>query len=130
MSRAPQKPWPIATPEQARALRRKRIWNVGDLALYLGKSPEATRARLEPIDREVHGMLLKRIGGSVGWEFAVVTLAKAWPELFEPIESLEIRVEALEDGQDTLRAEHRQIASQVGQNTRDVAKMRAKSRAA
>jgi len=56
--------------------------------------------------------------------FCVATLAKLDPDLFEPIESLEVRVDDVEERLGEVRNDLRRSIFQVGNNTRDIAKIR------
>lgn len=105
-------------------LRKKRVWTVADFALhaYADDSPAAClRARrlLKRLD-EKHGgaLLVPSKGTNREYTFAPATLARLEPDLFAPIESLEVRFDALEEDVGELRADQRRIVSQVGANTR------------
>lgn len=118
-----------ATLEEQRELRRKPVWSVADFAFYSHVTPKVARSRLRTYDRQLGGLLIMRRGVDAGWwEISAAKLAKLG--LFEPIDSLVIRVEALEDVVDQLATTDRRIAGQVGQNTRDIAKMRSRTRVA
>lgn len=110
-----------------RPLRKKRIWTVADFADFAGwHFLRARRFLIRMNDRHGGKLFLPRGGTNRPYEFYVATLAKLEPDLFEPIESLEMRVEELEESVSESRADQRRIASQVGQNTRDIARMRAR----
>jgi TolA-binding protein len=55
---------------------------------------------------------------------------KLHPELFDRIESLEGRVEDLEEELSETRAHQKRIVSQVGQNTRDIDRLKQRRPAA
>lgn len=107
------------------ALRRKRIWTVTDFAAFLGEGVSKWQARemLKRWDRESGGrLLMKTEGVNRLFRFAPSVLVKLHPEIFDRVESLEIRVEELEEGLGELRAHTKRIVGQVGQNTRSIAK--------
>ena len=60
----------------------------------------------------------------------VAALAKVKPEIFERVDSLEARVDSLEEQMSERVLRERQIASQVGQNTREIGKLQRRPRAA
>lgn len=110
--------------------RKKRVWSVQDFARHAyGEDDEAAcrRARrfLMRLDaKHEHKLLLRTSGANRGYSFMPATLARLEPDLFEPVESLEFRVEAVEEKLDELTANERMIVSQVKQNSRDIAVMR------
>lgn len=100
-------------------LRKKRIWTVTDFATFMGVSSKSARAILKRLDREVGGMLLRKSEGKKPeYTFFPAMLAKAKPEVFERLETIESRVDEIEAEIETLRREQRMIVSQVGSNTR------------
>lgn len=112
-------------------LRRKRIWNVADFAEFTGLSHKAAKSRLKTYNDAMSGMLLiPSRGANREYTFIVAQLAKAFPDLFESIESLEMRVDEVEDAVDDLRMQHRIVVNAVGQMTRDIAKIRTARKAA
>jgi hypothetical protein len=112
-------------------LRKKRVWNVADFAAHAGWHFLKARRFLLKIDKKHGGKLfLPRNGPTSPYEFCVATLAKLEADLFEPIESLEVRVEELEERVGQHDADIRRTALQVGSNTRDIAKMRTSRSAA
>lgn len=109
----------------------KRVWDVADFADHLGEGFEGPqghrRARrlLKRLD-EKHGgkLLIPSKGANREYTFLVATLARLEHELFEPVESLELRLEAVEERVDELSVDQRRIAAQTGHNTREIARMR------
>ena len=57
-------------------------------------------------------------------------LARLEADLFTAVESLDFRIEELEEALDAEREDERAIVAQVKQNSRDIAHMRARSRPA
>lgn len=111
----------------ASTVRRKRVWTVADFAEFLGIPPSTAKALLLRLDEELNGTLLIRSAGvNRRYQFFPALLAKAKPEIFERVESLEARVEQLADAQDALRTSQTMIAQQVGHNTRDIARLKAR----
>lgn len=117
--------------DHTKALLRKRLWTPADLGEWLGISSRAARSLLKRLHVESGGMLIMMSKGrKPEYTFFAATLAKVKPEIFERIESLEVRIVALEDAFDDLRTRETKIVSQVGQNSRDIARMRRRPRAA
>lgn len=113
------------------SVKRKRVWNVRDFAAHLGISTKAARTLLKRLNDELDGGLLMTTGGKKPeYTFFPARLARDKPEIFEWFESLESRVDELEEGLGDVKAAQRRIVAQVGQNTRDVAKIRSRGRAA
>lgn len=107
------------------ALRRKRLWTAADFAAFLGDdvSPRQARELLKRWDAESGGkLLMPSTGTNRLFRFAPAMLMKLHPEIFERIESLEFRVEELEEGLSDMRASQKRIVAQVGQNSRDISK--------
>jgi hypothetical protein len=104
------------------------VWTVGDFAKFCGVTPHIARRMLADFDREMGGALLSARTGSVGWTFIPAQLRKhpRAKHLFEPLGSVEKRLDDLEEAENRNQIEHRQIASAVGQNTRDIIKLRAR----
>ena len=121
--------------------RKKRVWSAADFAEHVfGEKTDAARRRavreLKRLDAK-HGNKLLRAstGKNRRFTFLPAMLYRLEPALFEAIESLEERVAELEERAD-LTDEHfedasrnlRRVAVQVGQNTRDIAKLRSARR--
>ncbi len=112
------------------ALRKKRVWSVADFALhaYGESSPAAClRARrfLKRLDAKHDGELLQPSKGTNReYTFMPATLARLEPDLFEPIESLEVKLDALEEDVGELRADQRRIVMQTGANTREIQRLK------
>ncbi len=114
------------TLDERKALRRKALWRVSDFADYIGVSPERARRALIRYNAELGGLLLRPTKGeNRGYTFYWASLAKHDPDAFldDPIET-QGRVDALEDLVGEMRHAQRIVASQTGQNTRDIAKLR------
>lgn len=112
------------------APRKKRMWSVRDFARHAyGEDDEAAcrRARrfLVKLNAKSGGDLLMPTSGSNrGFTLIVAKIWKLMPDLFQPIDSLEFRIEALEEQQEEAKANERCIVAQVKQNSRDIAAMR------
>ncbi len=110
---------------------KKRLWTVSDFAAWVGISRKCALALLKQLNTETGGMLLRTSGGKrPAYTFFVASLAKAKPEVFERIEGLETRVDRLEEQMDDRVSRERLIASQVGANTRDIVRLKARRPAA
>lgn len=98
------------------------------VAELLGWSRRRTVRYLEKVDGEVHGMLLIKRGTGPGRRYWVTkaALRRALPDLFECVENLTTRVEALEDAQKTEIARLNTIAVHLGTVTRDVSCLKIK----
>ena len=117
--------------------RKKRVWSVAEFALFvLSDDSKAACKRalrmLNRLDVKHDGAVLHRDAGK--YYVYPATLARLEADLFAPIESLEFRVEALEElteeGLERLSADNRCLAAQTAQNTRDISKLRSRGRAA
>lgn len=112
--------------------RKRRIWSCATFALhaYGTDSPAArTRARrfLLRLDARHGGrLLIPSEGCNRRWTFYAATLFSLEPDLAAPVESLEFRLDAAEEALDELGSNLRATADQVRQNSRDVARVRAK----
>lgn len=114
----------------AERLRKKRLWNVRDFAEWIGIPRKSALALLKQLDKETGGMLLRTGSGKrPTYTFLVGALARAKPEIFERVASLEGRVEQLEEHMAERVRRERMLAVQTGENTREIAKM-ARRRAA
>lgn len=105
------------------ALRRKRLWTASDFADFLGEGITARQARaiLKRWDEESGGkLLIPSTGANRLFRFIPAMLMKMHPEIFDRVESLEGRVEDLEEQLGETRAHQKRIVAQVGQNTRDI----------
>lgn len=111
-------------------LTRKTVWTVAEFAEYTGLSIGQARRRLKVYDDALHGMLLKKIGGPRGWEFRPAALAKHDPEIFERLDTVEIRLDEAEERLETGERQLAAMISQTARNTNDIAKMRRGARAA
>lgn len=117
--------------------RKLRVWNASLFALHAyGDDGDAARRRalrvLKRIDAKHAGaLLIPTLGTNREFTFYAATLARLEPDLFTAVESLEFRLDAVEEAIDEMRANERAIVSQMGQNARDIVKLRAsKTRAA
>lgn len=112
-------------------LRKKRLWNVADFAAWVGISHKQALTLLKQLNAETGGMLLRTgTGKRPEYTFFVAALAKVKPEVFERVDSLESRVDALEEHMTERVTRERQMASQIGQNTRDIVRLKAARKAA
>lgn len=117
--------------------RKRRLWTVADFALFV--LDDDSRAACRRAKRLLVRLNEKHDRTILHWDgrkfvFFPATLARLEADLFAPIESIEFRLEALEamaeEGIERLSAEHRQIASQTAQNTREIARLKSRGRAA
>lgn len=116
----------ITTPEIRKALRRKPRWTVADFASYMGLSHKQAREMLKRYNEALGGMLLRTTAGANrGYTLFWAALAKHDPDAFleDPIDQ-QRRIDVLEDGMSEAIAHQKIIVAQVGQNTRDIARMR------
>jgi len=112
-------------------LRKKRLWNVADFAAWVGISHKQALSLLKQLNAEAGGMLLRSgTGKKPEYTFFVAALAKVKPEIFERVDSLESRVDALEDQMEERVTRERQLAAAIGQNTRDIVKLARRPKAA
>ncbi|MGE0792470.1 MAG: hypothetical protein AB7S26_42740 [Sandaracinaceae bacterium] len=113
------------------APRKKRVWTVADFARHANLTHRPARRMLTRLNAKHGGrLLIPSAGANREYRFYPSTLARLEPDLFTPVESLEFRVEALEEELGAARADQKRIAAQVGKNTRDVAQLRFEWRAA
>ena len=99
--------------------RTKRLWTIADFAEHAGISVSQARRLLKRLDDELEGKLLLRSSGTNRrYTFVRAALARARPEYFAPVESLEERIDVLEELVAEVRRSQKIIATQVGQNTR------------
>lgn len=117
--------------------RRARVWTVADFVrhVYGGEPTPAKKLRarrwLLRLNRKHGGrLLIPSEGTNREYTLLPAMLARLEPELFKPIESLEFRVDELEEELSEVKATQRRTISQVGQNSRDIARMRTRSSAA
>lgn len=110
---------------ELRRIRRKRLWTVTDFATWMGITRKPAMALLRALDTELGGVLLRKSNGKKPeYSFVPALLAKAKPELFEKIVSLEIRVDEHDERIEALEGSSRRTISQVGYVTRCVEKLR------
>jgi hypothetical protein len=110
--------------------RKLRVWNASLFALHaFGDDGDAARRRalrvLKRIDAKHAGaLLIVTEGTNREFTFYPATLARLEPDLFTAVESLEYRIDAVEEAIDELKANERATVSQVLQVSRDIAKLR------
>lgn len=116
------------------ALRKKRVWTVADFAVHAfndDSDAACRRARRMLIRMNAkHGgaLLIPSEGTNRKYEFLRAVLARLEPDYFTPVESIELRLDTLEDEQGSLRADQRRIVGTVGQHTRDIEALKAQTR--
>lgn len=119
-------------------LRRKRFWDVHDFAEFIGESDKVARERLRTYNAQMNGMLLiPSAGTNRRYTFSPALLARAIDDgrlavaggLFESIDALEMRIDTLEDKVGDMHEAQRIVATQCGENTRDIARMKRRSAA-
>lgn len=107
-------------------LARKRVWTVADFAKHAwNDDSEAAclRARrfLKRLDAKHHGKLLvPSDGANRMFTFYPALLAKLEPDLFTPVQSIEFRLEVLEDEVSEVKRHQKVVVGQVGANTRRI----------
>ena len=105
--------------------RKKRVWTVADFAHHAGISPRQARRLLLRLDaKHKRKLLIPSTGTNRVYTLFPAVLARLEPDLFAPIESLEFRVEALEEDACTHARAQKMIASQVGANTREIERLK------
>ncbi len=110
--------------------RKQRIWNVAIFAMhaYNDDSESACLRARRYLKRlnEKHGgkLLIPSAGVNRAFTFHPATLARLEADLFTAVESLEFRVDELEEGLDAVREDQSAIVSQTRNNSRDIAQLR------
>ncbi len=118
------------TPTDRKALRRKALWRVSDLAAYMGASHKTAMGILQRYNAALGGKLLRPSRGSCRvYTFLWRPLAKHDPGLFldDPLNELE-RLDAVEDQSTDVFERVRMLTFQTGQNSRDIAKLKSSRR--
>lgn len=116
--------------------RKKRVWTVSDFALhaYNDDSAQACRRARRYLVRlnQKHGgqILLSTVGTNREYSFHPAILARLEPDLFTAIESLEFRLDAVEEDLGDIRATQRLTILQMGHNSRDIARLQSRRPAA
>ena len=111
--------------------RKKRVWTATDFALHAyDETTDAARRRalrlLKSLDAKHGGaLLISTTRTNREFTFYPAALARLEPDLFTAVESLEFRLDAVEESIDEMKANERDIVAQVRQNSRDVARLRA-----
>ncbi len=101
--------------------RKKRVWNVSDFAEHAQLSHGQAKRLLKKLDARHGGrLLIPSDGANREYTFYPAVLSRLEPDLFAPVESLEFRLEELEEKVDEQGANQKRIASQVGYLTRKV----------
>jgi hypothetical protein len=104
--------------------RKKRVWKVGDFATHAGISHRAARRLLLRLNaKHGGGLLTPSEGANREYTFLPSALARLEPDYFSPVESLEFRLEEVEEAVTTITAQHRRLAVQTGENTRQIAQL-------
>lgn len=111
-------------------LARKRVWSAADFARHAfsdDSDAACRRARrlLKKIDDRHNGRLLMS-APTGGFTFYPSVLVRLEPDLFTPIESLEFRLDTLEEDVAETRRATKMIATQTGANTRDISKLKSR----
>lgn len=108
-------------------LRRKRFWNVADFAEFAGLTHKVAKARLKTYNEQMNGMLLTPSRGTNReYTFLPSRLSRAIPDMFEPIDSVEFRVNDLEDKIEKMHHAQRIVAVQTGANTNEIERLKRK----
>lgn len=104
--------------------RKKRVWKVADFAEHAGIAHRAARRLLQRLDAKHGGRLLTPSEGTNReYTFLPAVLSRLEPDYFSPVESLEFRMEEVEEAVTTITAQHRRLAAQTGENTRQIAQL-------
>lgn len=116
------------------APRKVRVWTVAMFAKHAfndDRPPACRRARrlLKKIDKKHRGKLLVPTeGANREFTFMPAVLARLEPDLFTAVESIEFRLEAVEEEVGELRATQRRTIGQVGYLSREVTKLQRRPR--
>lgn len=103
------------------SLRKKRVWNVSDFAEHAQISHGQAKRLLKKLDTKHAGkLLMPSDGANREYTFYPAVLSRLEPDLFSPVESIEFRLEEIEEKVDEHGANQKRIASQVGYLTRKV----------
>lgn len=103
-------------------MKRKRLWTIADLAQHMGIPPRRARAFVRRLN-EKHGGKIVRYEGC-GYVIDRARLRRAMPDLFLEPNSLEMRVERIEEGIEEIKRLNAMIEAQLRMNIADVAKIR------
>lgn len=119
--------------------RKARVWSVADFARHVfgctGEPSPAQHLKARRMLRRLNAkhagaLLIPSAGTNRAYTFYPATLARLEPDLFTPVESLEFRLDGVEEELAELRVTQRRTVAQVGQNTRDIARLRTRPSAA
>lgn len=114
------------TPAERKALRRKSLWRVADLARYMGESQQVARRVLQRYNAALGGMLLRPSKGRCRvYTFLWRPLAAHDPGMFldDPLDA-QAKLDEVEDIARATQQAQRMIANQVGENSRDISRLK------
>ena len=110
------------SPDQRKALRRKSLWRVGDLAAYMGASHQIARRILQRYNAALGNTLLRPSKGRCRmYTFLWRPLAAHDPGMFldDPLDA-QAKLDEVDDIARATAQAQRLIANQVGQHTREI----------
>ena len=118
--------------------RRARVWATIDFARHLYGTPSPSRAQhlrarrmLRRLNAKHGGQLLTPSEGTNrGYTLCPSVLARLEPDLFTPVESLEFRIEELEDVADRQTEQIQALALRTTEHGREIARLRNRPTAA
>lgn len=111
---------------------KSRIWTVADFARFANLAKWTALRTLKRMNRELGGMLLhtRSDGKKPYYTLYPATLAKLDPDLMNDWESYDTRIAAIEERQFQSEGATRRLAQQTAANTRAIAGLQQRRRAA
>ena len=104
---------------------------MADFAKHTGLSHRRARRWLRRLNAKHEGkILIPSDGTNRGYALFPAVLWRLEPDLFTPIESLEFRLDAVEESVADLTVKQRATILQTGANTRDIVKLQRRTRPA
>lgn len=95
--------------------------SIAEVAAMAGVSYKVMKAHLLRLNEELHGTLLvPSKGANRKYTVTLAALKRACPDMFEAVENIVARVDALEEAQKDQQAHLNLVARHVGTLTRDV----------
>ena len=110
---------------------RSRIWTVADFAAFTNTTHRAALRLLKQLDAQLGGMLLRASTGKKP-EYTLFPgqLAQLAPEFMADWQNHDTRITGVEERLYQLEGAQRRLAAQTTSNTRDIAVIRNRKRAA
>lgn len=104
---------------------KARIWSVADFAKHAGLSQRRAKRWLLRLNKKHEGKILVPSEGTLrAYEFFPAALSRLEPDLFAPVESLEFRLDAVEESIADLTVKQRSTIMQTAANTHEITKLR------